>query len=42
MVRDFFCVLHENCGYKSAMLVGDTGQIIILGGLESNGKYFLQ
>lgn len=40
MVRDFFCVLHENCGYKSAMLVGDTGQIIILGGLESNGKYF--
>lgn len=40
MLCDFFTVLHENCWFKSTMLLGDTGQIIILGGKESDGKYF--
>lgn len=40
MLRDFFYILHKNCGYKSTMLVGDTGQIIILGGVKPDGKYF--
>ena len=40
LIADFFIVLHEYYWYKSAALVGDTGQIIILGGKMSDGQYF--
>lgn len=38
-LRDFFLVLHDKCWYKSTMLLGDTGQIVILGGIDENGEY---
>lgn len=37
---DFIKELHKYYQYKSAVLLGDIGQIIILGGLEPDGKYF--
>lgn len=40
MVNEFLRVLHNNYWYKSGMLMGDTGQIIIIGGLDSTGNYF--
>lgn len=39
MLKEFFKVLHENCWFKSTMLLGDTGQIIVLGGMKENGVY---
>ena len=39
LLKDFFRVLHEYYWFKSAVLLGDTGQIIILGGRGSDGKY---
>ena len=36
---DFFNVLHDKCWFKSTMLLGDTGQIVILGGLQVDGTY---
>lgn len=39
LLLDFFAVLHENCWYKSSALIGDTGQIVILGGLTDAGTY---
>lgn len=39
LLKEFFITLHDNFWYKSAALVGDTGQIIILGGLSENGDY---
>lgn len=39
LLLDFFHVLHANCWFKSTMLLGDTGQIIILGGLRQPGQY---
>lgn len=39
LLKDFFCVLHENYWFKSAVLMGDTGQIVILGGRGHDGKY---
>lgn len=39
LLKDFFRVLHENYWFKSAALMGDTGQIIILGGQDRDGKY---
>lgn len=39
MLRDFFRVLHEHYWFKSSALLGDTGQIIILGGLGRDGGY---
>lgn len=38
-LKDFFKVLHDKCWFKSTMLLGDTGQIVILGGLDENGDY---
>ena len=38
-LRDLFLVLHDKCWFKSTLLLGDTGQIIILGGLEKDGRY---
>lgn len=39
LVKDFFRVLHEYYWFKSAVLLGDTGQIMILGGRDTDGKY---
>lgn len=39
MLRHFFWALHEHYWFKSGMLLGDTGQIIILGGLNPKGEY---
>lgn len=39
MLRDFLRVLHENYWFKSAQLLGDTGQIVILGGRAADGSY---
>lgn len=39
ILRDFFNVLHDNYWFKSSALLGDTGQIIILGGRDINGNY---
>lgn len=39
LIKDFFCVLHECYWFKSSSLLGDTGQIIILGGLGKDGEY---
>ena len=40
LLKDFFCALHSYYWFKSGTLMGDTGQIIILGGKMSNGTYF--
>lgn len=40
MLSDFFYTLHEWYEYKSAALLGDVGQIIVLGGVEKDGTYF--
>jgi len=39
MLLDFFNVLHANDWFKSTNLLGDTGQIIILGGMRKDGTY---
>lgn len=39
MLQEFFLALHERCWFKSTMLLGDTGQIIILGGLSKKGVF---
>lgn len=39
MLKDFMYTLHEHYWYKSSALLGDTGQVIILGGTEKNGNY---
>ena len=39
ILEDFFLVLHDKCWYKSTLLLGDTGQIVILGGLSKDGVY---
>lgn len=40
VLSDFLKVLHLHYNFKSSAMVGDTGQIIILGGLETDGSYF--
>lgn len=40
MIKSMFNILHQNYWYKSNSLMGDTGQIIILGGKEADGTYF--
>jgi formate C-acetyltransferase len=40
LIKDFCQTLHANFHYKSDVLFGDTGQIIILGGLNDDGTYF--
>lgn len=40
LLKSFFKVLHEYYWRKSSALMGDTGQIIILGGREKDGTYF--
>lgn len=40
VLSDFLKVLHLHYNFKSSAMVGDTGQIIILGGLEPDGSYY--
>ena len=40
LIKDFLLTLHRDYYFKSAALAGDTGQIIILGGIDKNNKYF--
>lgn len=40
LIIDFYDALHNYYTYKSNAILGDTGQIIILGGTEENGQYF--
>lgn len=39
-IKEFLKILHQWYEYKSAALVGDVGQIMILGGLENSENYF--
>lgn len=39
IISNFMKLLHEYYGFKSSCLLGDTGQIIILGGLNENDEY---
>ncbi len=39
-VKDFLTCLHRHYKYKSNTLLGDTGQIIVLGGKQLAGQYF--
>ena len=40
IIYNFLNILNSNYKFKSGALVGDTGQIIILGGLKKDGTYF--
>lgn len=40
MLTEMLQILHEKLWWKSNVLIGDTGQIIILGGKEKDGTYF--
>lgn len=40
LIADFLCCLHGHYAFKSDALMGDIGQIIILGGTEPDGSYF--
>ena len=40
IINNFLRTLHEFFNFKSNSLLGDTGQIFILGGLEQDGSYF--
>lgn len=40
LIKDFYKTMHKYYLFKSNALIGDTGQIIILGGLENNNSYF--
>lgn len=39
ILKDFICRLHEHYWFKSSVLLGDTGQVIILGGSDRLGNY---
>lgn len=40
LIEDFLKTLHQEYTFKSASLKGDTGQIVILGGLDIDNNYF--
>lgn len=40
LINQFLNVLHNNYYYNSCAMLGDIGQVIILGELEENGEYF--
>ena len=40
LLKEFLEILHKDYYFKSNSLYGDTGQIIIVGGVDSNNKYF--
>lgn len=39
ILKDFAGRLHEHTWFKSGMLLGDTGQVIVLGGSDEAGNY---
>lgn len=39
-IKEFLQVLHRHYTFKSSAMRGDTGQIILLGGIEDTGTYF--
>lgn len=39
IIKEFLHRLHEHYWYKSSELLGDTGQVIILGGSDKEGNY---
>lgn len=39
MIRDLFRILHKNYSFKSNVLMGDTGQIFVLGRTTIDGEY---
>ena len=39
LISDFFCALHQYYWFKSGMMLGDTGQLIVIGGLEEKNDY---
>ena len=40
IISDFLTTLHQFYSFKSSTLMGDTGQIVLLGGSEPDGTYF--
>lgn len=40
ILKEMIKILHQKFWFKSSVLMGDTGQIIILGGKEPDGSYF--
>lgn len=41
IIKDFYREMHRYFAFKSSgKLLGDTGQIIVLGGIDPNGEYF--
>lgn len=40
LILEFYKCLHENYSFKSSAMRGDTGQVMVLGGLQPNGDYF--
>jgi O-antigen/teichoic acid export membrane protein len=40
LIKNFLITLHKYYKFKSSLLIGDTGQIIILGGLDKNYNAF--
>lgn len=40
LIKSFLKTLHQYYWYKSRAMMGDTGQVIILGGKEDDGSYF--
>ena len=40
IIKEFLRLLHEHYAFKSNEMLGDTGQIILLGGIEEHGNYF--
>ncbi len=39
MIKEFIKILHADYVFKSSALLGDTGQLIILGGYDENNNY---
>ena len=40
LIKEFLTELHRYFAFKSGSLMGDTGQLIVLGGIENDGRYF--
>lgn len=40
IIIDFYKTMHQYYGFKSNDLLGDTGQLIVLGGKELDGNYY--
>jgi formate C-acetyltransferase len=38
LLKEFLLILSKNLEYKSGVLLGDTGQVIMLGGIDKNGN----